>query len=288
MSNFKWTRELDALPCSDPNSSKILLAPGETRAIFSGARSLSQDGTTQYSISLKPLTSNTYILTAVGGANPNFRTPRTVGLLRTSTVVVSQNGPLSIYTSSDFALTGNIQVGDTLNVGPDMGFNVNNVGQFKVLSFTNNSLTVENEVAVAESVAIGSNFAEFQVYSGAGVQIGDTLDITGGFSVVTQGSYQITNVYAESLEFYSTAVLPAENPITTQVAIYYEAKKLLYIEADQNCSLNINGSAAGNISPLVVNNCVNPGIFLRTDIMYSLSITNNGTSPANVFLASVE
>ncbi len=100
LSNFKWDRELRGLPVANPQGVAFSLAPGETRTIFNGSRTLAQDGSTQYSIALKALTSNTYVLSNVGGTAPNFRTPRAPGADATTQVTVTINGPLAIFAST--------------------------------------------------------------------------------------------------------------------------------------------------------------------------------------------
>lgn len=293
LSNFKWDREINGLSVENPQSLAFSLAPGETRVLFNGSRTLAQDGTTLYSIALKPLTSNTYILSNTGGTAPDFRTPRAPGADATTQISVVLNGPLATFSSTGGTplalLSGGVVVGDYVRIGNL--FNPANQGEWKIIAVTATSFTVENELAAAEGpITLGSGFAaQLQIYSAAGVQIGDTLNITGGFSPVTQGSYKITSVGAEFLEFYSTDVLPAEGPIMTQaIAAYIDAKQLVYLESDQHCSMILNGVGGGEIQPFVINNSTQPGIFMRTSTIYSMSVTNNSTSPANLFLASVE
>lgn len=293
LSNFKWDRELRSLPVSNPQALSFSLAPGETRVLFNGSRTLAQDGSTQYSIALKPATSNTYILSNVGGTAPNFRTARAPGADATTQITVTLNGPLASFASTGGTplslLIGGVVVGDYVRIGNL--FNQANQGEWKIIALTATSFTVENELAAAEGpITLGSGYAsQLQIYSAAGVQIGDTLNITGGFSAITQDAYKVTSVGAEFIEFYSAAVLPQEGPITTQaIAAYIDAKQLVYLESDQDCSMLINGVAGGEIQPFIINNSTFPGIFMRSSIMYSMSVTNNSTSPANLFLASAE
>lgn len=377
LSNFKWNREISCLPVANPDAHAFSLAPGETKSLFSGIRTLAQDNTTEYSIALKSLTTNTYVLSNSGGTAPNFRTPRSTGADATTQVSVAQNGPLLTFSSVSVAVaaffTGQIvgmttdvtitastagaagnsialpadgtstvsvliatwntnnpsnqvalttgdgsqiptsgtidlaggknagtafnlsgaQVGDTAFIaGP---FNPSNQGFFKILSLTATSLTVENELGVPEGpLTLGSSFAsDIEIYSAAGVQVGDTLQISGGFSIVSQASYPITAVYANSVEFYANNVIPVEGPILTEaIAIYSSAKQLVYFEADQNVAVSINGSAAGVVQPFVLNQnspfSVKPGVFMLKSVMYSMSVTNNSTNTANCFLASAE
>lgn len=293
LSNFKWDRESNGLSASNPQSLAFSLAPGESRVLFNGTRTLAQDNTTQYSLALKPLTSNTYVLSAVGGALPNFRAPRAPGADATTQITVTQNGPLFTFASTSGTplnlISGGVVVGDYVRLGNL--FNQANQGEQKIISLTATSFTVSNELGNAEGpITLGAGYAsQLQIYSAAGVQIGDTIILSGGFSPVSQGSYKVTSVAANYLEFYSTDILPAEGPITTQaIAIYLAAKKLVYLEADKHVSMILNGVSGNEIEPFIEGQNVQPGIFMRSSTVYSLSVVNNSSDVASLFLASVE
>lgn len=299
LNNFKWARDISGLIVDNPTNLAAVLAPGETRSLFSGTRTLAQNGTTQYSISVKPLSSNTYILANVGGQAPNFRTPRSTGADATTQVTAVVNGPIVTFTSTGgtaFNLAG-VVVGDYATIGNN--FNFLNQGTFRIIAVSSTSFTVENLVAVSEGpITLGSGFAtQVAIYSAAGVQIGDILAISGGFSQASWGNYEVTAVYANSLEFSSVNVLPEEGPITTQaIAIYSDSKSLIYIESDSLVSVIVNGIVVGNVEPFIVSNAaqpslppaVLPGPFLLKSTVHSLSVTNNGLTSANIFFAAVE
>jgi len=295
--NFKWSRDVNGLSVENPYSLEFTLAPGETRSLFSGVRTLSQDNTTQYSIALKPLTTNTYVLSWVGGTSPAFRTSRSSGADATTQVTVTLNGTLATFTSTAGTpfdlITNGVVPGDYVRIGNL--FNILNQGPWQIISLTPTSFTVINPSAAAEGpITLGAGFAsQIDMYSAAGVQVGDILDITGGFSPVSQGTYEITGVSDTFVEFSSLSQLPAEGPVTTQaIAIYSSAKRLVYIEADQKCALTINGVAnSANITPMVNTTCgctTQHGFFLLTSTVYSLSVTNNSINQATLYLASVE
>lgn len=290
LNHFKWTRDVNGLSVENPTGSALSLAPGEVRSIFNGSRTLGQDGTTQYSIALATLSTNNYVLSWTGGTAPNFRTPRTTGADATTSVTTSINGTVVTFSSSagtPFNLAG-AQVGDNAVIGSE--FNALNQGQFAIISLTATSFSIVNPMGVTETVALGSDFAnQIQVFSAAGVQVSDTLVISGGFSPVTQGAYSIVNVTANTITFFSSAILPQESAIQTEAIVAYEnAKRLVYIEADQECDIAINGASTDVVQPLIQCATVMRGLFLRTSTVWSLSITNNSTVPANVFVASVE
>lgn len=374
LNNFKYTRDINCIFVNNPDSLAFTLAPGETRPIFNGTRALAQDGTTQYNLTLKAGTTNTYVLSWAAGTKPNFRIPRVPGADATTAINISLNGPLatlssapsiaasftgqvagmtsdvtlmaitagstgnSISLSFDGALTiadvisnwntanpsntltltagigtqvpdnattialaggitrtplnlisGGVVAGDKVRLGSV--FNLSNQGEQTILSVSATSFTVANETIVPEGpIVLGSGFADqLQIYSAAGVQVNDTLDITGGFSPVTLDFYKVTSVSANSLEFFSSEVLPVEGPILTQgIVLYSMAKTLIYLESDQECSASLNGSNISMIKPFVINSSVKRGFLMNSSVIYSLTITNLSSDTAKLFLASVE
>ena len=291
LNNFKWNREIDGLCVTNPLSQAFSLAPGETKTLFNGSRTLTQDGTTQYSTTQVLGSTNTYQLNWVGGTAPTFRAARVTGADTTTQVTVTQNGPVLTFAStggtSFSLLSGGVVVGDQVLIGNN--FNTLNQGTFTLIAVTATSFSIVNETGVPEGPITLSAVSQVDIFSAAGVQVGDTLLISGGFSPVTQGSYRVTAVTDSYLQFYSTAILPLEGPITTQaIAVYSAAKSLVYLEADQNCSVTLNGSNVAQVSPFIINNYTKPGMFMNSSTIYSMSVTNNSVNPATLYLASAE
>lgn len=288
----RWQRQNNDLPCSKPISQELYLAPGETQTLFDGTVSLSQDGTTQYSISPKAGSVGTYVLQWVGGTNPVFRTARTTGADATTQVQVTLNATIATYTSiggTPFNFTGGgVQVGDSIYIDTGI-FSPLNQGYFQVIAFTATSVSIINPNAAPETQTLGSAFAtQMQIFSAAGVQTTDSLSIFGGFSAPILGAYAISQVYANRLEFFSTASLPTQTVTTDQIAVYSESRQLIYMESDQNVDLTINGIDGGEISPYFANGTVTPGQFLRTSQMWSLVVQNTSLNQATVFLVALE
>jgi len=96
--NFRWTREISNATIENALSETFQVAAGATQTLFSGARTLTQDGTTQYSLALAPFQTSIYQLINTGGTAPTFRTLRTIGSDATTQVTTSVNGPLLTYT----------------------------------------------------------------------------------------------------------------------------------------------------------------------------------------------
>lgn len=291
LSNFKWTRSMDGLPAQNPLSEAFSLAPGESKNMFNGTRTLTADGTTRYDIALKPLSSSTYRITVSAGTAANFRTPRAIGIDATTEITTTTNGPIVTFTSTGGTAmsTTAVQIGDMVRIGSL--FNVLNQGEFKIIAKTSNSFTIENQIAVNEGpIVLASGFAsQISIYSAAGVQKGDTLILSSGFSAVTLGSYKITDVAANYIEFYSTDVLPQETTVTSlDLAIYSAAKNLIYLESDQKVSITVNGSIVSKLEPFVINDSRRPGVFMLKSTVYSLDIQNTSLDTASLFLATIE
>lgn len=291
LNNVKWDRAVPSLPVKNPISQAFSVAPGETKALFSGTRTLSHDNTTEYSISAKPLSANTYILTAVNGTLPNFRTPRSIGIDATTQITVTVNGPVVTFTSTGGTNmnTTSVVIGDFVNLGSL--FNSLNQGSYKIIAKSATSISIENRTGTPEGpITLGVGFAsQIQVFSASGVQINDTIIISGGFSPASYGSYVITAVYANSLEFYTTNAIPQESNILTQaINIYSAAKQLVYLESDNKVDVILNGINIGKIEPFIIGAQVSPGVFMLKSTIYSLSILNNGLNTANIMLIAAE
>ena len=201
-------------------------------------------------------------------------------------------------TSTPFNLiSGGVVVGDQATIGNE--FNVLNQGTFTIIAVTATSFSVEIITGTNEGpITLGSSFAsQISICSAAGVQVGDVLVISGGFSPAIQGSYEITAVSAESVQFSSTSLLPSEGPVTTEaITIYSNAKSLVYIESDSTLDVILNTVDIGQIEPFMISNAnvpslpltAIPGIFMLKSTIYSLSVTNNGINPANITFLAVE
>lgn len=293
-SNFRWTRETTNDSISSALSETFQISPGITQSLFSGVRTLAQDGTTTYSIVLAPFQTSIYQLTYNSGAAPAFRTLRAIGTDSTSQVTTSLNGPILTYTfvAGTLPSLGTVQVGDNVLVGNAFSaLNQGTTGIWQIVSVTSNSFSVVNPTGIAQGpITLGASFAnQIRIFSAAGVQIGDTLAISGGFSPVSRNAYLITLVTDYYLQFSYAGSLPAEGPITTQVAVYSMAKTMIYVESDQQIELLLNGAGSGPIIvPVSSNGSAFPGMFLLNGNIYSLSVINNSINPANVTLLSSE
>lgn len=296
MNSFKWERSIQGVDISEPQSKKLNLSPEETISLFSGSISTNADATTTFDLSLKSGTSNTYRISHNSGTAPDFRTPRSITYDATTEVSVSKNGKVLTFTSTGGTLfdliNDGLVVGDEVRVGSV--FNASNQGRYKIISLTATSFSVENEIGVVENnILLDVDFAEqIFAYSAAGVQIGDKVEILDGFSPVTQGTYEITDVTASYIEFFSLDSLPAETNISnnpTAITIYREAKNFLYIEASDKLEITIDSTSTPQvIEPVFAGKDKQQAFFLYTGTMRSVSIKNLSQSVNSVYYVNAE
>lgn len=294
--NWKWNRDMQGIDIAEPESKSVSLASGQSLILFSGSVPSSADNTTTWDISLKSNTSNTYRISKNTGTAPDFKTPRTSGADATTEITITKNATLMTLTSTGGTslslIAGGVVVGDEVRIGD--AFNTANRGKFKVLSRTATSLTVEHNSGVAEGpVVLGVDFAEqLDVFSADGVQIGDQLDIVSGFSPVTLGSYEITDVSPNYIEIFSLSALPSETNVSNNpsaLSIYRDLKNLVYIESNQKLELKVDDSATPNkIYPMNVGTTLKPGVFLSSGPMKKLEITNKSQETADIFYVTAE
>jgi hypothetical protein len=292
MSHFKWTREQQGLSSEKPISQELSLAPSENKTIFDGSRILNHDNTTVYSLSKKPLVSNTYVLSWESGTAPDFRTARTSGADATTEITLSKNGSLVVLESTDGTplnlIAGGVTVGDLISLGSD--FNIANQGVFKVLSVATTSLSFENVNAAPETLVLGANFAsDIEIFGSSGVQVGDTMKISGGFSPVSRESFEITAVYSDRIEFFSSKTLPEELLVLTDdINIYSAAKKFIYIESSDRLILTINGTSQVTVEPFVEVSGNKPGMYFQKSTIWSLACNNDSINTATIYVAAIE
>lgn len=288
--NFRWTTDLQGIEIKEPKSETIKLAPNQSKSLFSGMATLSDDNTTTYDITLKPSTTNTYIILHNSGTEPEFRTPRNIATDSTTEVTVSKNGPLITFTATGGTLWDltDLVVGDEVRIGGV--FNIQNQGKFKILSKTIDSFTVENSAGAAEGPAtLGITYeSQVRIYSSSGVQIGDKLDISQDFSSASFGTFEITDVTSNYIEIYSSKSLPEEISVQTTLSIYTSQKKFVYIESDKKIIISINGIISNKIEPIQFGTKQKPGMFLNTSSIYSLEIENKSLETATIFFVTAE
>ncbi len=298
-----WTRRIVGAQVLRPQTESFTLDPQEEVTVFSGTRTLATASNTELELSLSPLASTRYRLAWVAtGTAPAFRTARTVVVTAgTMTLVANANLTMTV-TSSLGSPFGAVVVGDTVLIpGTSTGdsaspFDPLNEGEWTVLAATSATLTLSRPTGVSfsgagETATISSN-SEFQVFSAAGVQVGDTLDISAGFAVTARHAYEIVAVTASHVEFTSTAPLAEETavPTATGIKVYSASKTFVYLESDQEIAVKLNADTSENtrVEPVVAGDPSMVGIFAKQGLAYSVVLKNRSTAPANITFISAE
>lgn len=286
MNAIKWTRQVNSITASEPNDTVSSVAPGQTVTVFSEVSALSQDNTTTYGLALKTGSLSTYILDHNSGTAPVFRTRRILLSDATTTVAITKSGPLATLTATAgtlpaFVVSGVI-AGDVVVLG-DI-FAEPNQGTFTILSVTATTISFKNSDALAETVVLGATFAtDMRIFSSTGVQAGSKVVLPSAFSLAA-GTYEITKVQDDFIEFYSTETLPELPSTLAQITIYASSKRLVYFESSKKVSVAING-ASQEVSSM---DGSLPGMLLLTNPVHSFAVTNLDTEVANIYFASVE
>ncbi len=296
---FDFLTNFNGIRVSRPHSDEDTIPPSGSVTLFSGTRALTLDGTTVMALTLSPAYPSVYRLAATGGQAPGFRTSRTLTLNgQLINVTINNNSTV------DFALAeasgqnfATVQVGDALFIpGPSTGdadtvFNPSNEGFWTVLAVgpvgaaANHKITVKRQAgqtfqAESESVTLTAA-TQMQVFSSSGVQVGDRVRISAGFSTVSRKTYQVTNVTASWVEFFSSDPLPLESgrsPGASGISVYSEARNFVRILADQAASVQLNGGGSVPITPRLSGDPDQPGWLDVWGTFWEIILINESTS----------
>lgn len=303
---FDIVRDISGIPVQDPKSEGHQIAPGATALIYDGTRATTIGLSTAFDVSLSTLDPSRYRFTWSAGSNPSLRVDRSLALNgRTLTFTVNANASVDVVVSGagsndftgvvagDTVFVPHTTTGDTANV-----LSVLNAGFWQVLAVispTHLSLARfpgEDFEATGESQVLAAD-AQFQAFSTSGVQVGDRVDISAGFSTTTRKTFEVVNVTAKFFEVISTTPLPPEVAITpgaSGMVFYTDSKSFLYIEADQECAVRVNGSTDNTqrLSPVEAANPDKPGVYMKRGPSWSLSIINRASVTLNVMVLHAE
>lgn len=297
-----WQKSLINIAVENPLSRKYSVPPNSSLTIFNGTVATSINGTTVVGIALNPTNSSLYRITHLAGGPTGFRTDRALTLSgSTITVAINNNATVTFTTSA--GSFGAVQVGDTVFVPTVLTgdsaspFNLQNGGFWQVLAITPTVITLVRPTGVAfsaaaEAVVLTTN-AQLQAFSAAGVQAGNTLEISAGFSSITQKSFIITSVTPDWVEFVSTEPLPIETGITptaTGMIFYSDAKRFVRVEADQECVVRMNGDTTNNVrlSPRTPADKNGIAWLEKWGTLWQLVIVNRSSSTLSAVVISAE
>ncbi len=300
-----WARSLSGLQIGPAGSQSYIIPASSSLSIFSGIRATTLDGTTAFDLSLSALNPSRYRFTFSAGTNPGLRTDRSLTLTgATVTVAVSANQSATFTKAGGAGDFTNVVVGDNLYLpGPLTGdgaspFNVLNQGFWVVIGKASNSQITASRLpgqtfsGANEAVLLTTN-AQVQAYSAAGVQVGDSVDISAGFAVPALQSYTVLAVTSTWFEVLSTVPLAAQSGITPGASgmIFYSlGKSLVYVEMDQPGVAQANGDTgvSQRLVPVVAGDSTQPGLYLRRGLTYSLTLVNKAEVPANAVVITVD
>jgi hypothetical protein len=298
-----WVLNVQALPVLVPQGPRdYVLAPGEEVTLFAGARALTPDGSTGYALTLSPLDSSRYRLTWTGaGADPTFRTARTVAASGGNLVFALQPNMTVLVTSSLGSIFGAVVTGDDVLVpgvatGDSALFNPLNEGEWTVLAASGAQLTLARKPGAAasgasETVAVTAA-TQFLAFSATGVQAGDRLDLTAGFYASSLRAYPVVAASSLWVEFTSTLPLADQTvvPGASALSVYSSAKRYVYLESDQEIAVKLNGNTGENdrVEPILPGDPDSRGWFEKLGTVYSLVVKNRSTATANIMMISAE
>ena len=299
-----WLRDMSGIPVANPKSESHSIAPGSSKVIFDGTFASTIDGTTAFSLSLSTLDPSHYRITHTAGTNPGMRTGRGLtltGIPVTFTVNSNATVTLSIPAGPDFT---SVVVGDSVFVphtttgDASSPVSVLNAGYWEVLGkASSTSLTLVRPAgtdfeAITQTVTLTAN-SQIRAYSAAGVQVGDSVDISAGFSLPTRRTFKITAVTDGFIEVLSTVPQPNQTgviPTASGMVFFSQNKTFLYVEANQECSVRVNGDVGNyqRLSPPDASNSLWPAQYMRRGPTWSLTIVNLSPTTVNVYLMHAE
>lgn len=299
--NMAWS-VTRSLTMNNPGNQYYDLAPGETLSVFNGTRSTSIGSGTEFVLALW-LDTTLYRMSWTGvGAAPVFRTDRGLVVDGVSlALTANSNGTLTVVGPG--VTFASVVAGDTVFLpGPSTGdsateFSTENEGFWTVLSASNTTLQLkrpnnETFVGLTETVVPTDN-TQFIAFSASGVQVGDTIRLSAGFSDVSLKSYTISAVAPEWVEFYDSSSLPVTEtafPGVSGVTIYTKAKNFIYLEYDQECVAQLNGDTGttNRLSPVVAGDEDWTGITVRFGPCWSLTVINTSQETLHLLVGGAE
>ena len=304
LKNVDWYRDISGMPVADPRSEAHSIAPGASKTIFDGTFASTIDGTTAFGLSLSTIDPSRYRLTHSAGTVPGIRTGRALTLNTiavTFTVNTNATMTVSIPAGPDFTA---VQVGDgvfvphTTTGDASSPVSVLNAGYWEVLakaSSVNITLVRPSGTdfeGITQTVTLTAN-SQFRAYSAAGVQIGDSVDITAGFTLSTRKTFEVVAATDLFVEIISTTALAAQAgilPTATGLVFFSTNKTFLYIEANQECSVRVNGDTGNfqRLSPPDASNASWPAQYMRRGPTWLLSIVNLSPTTVNVLVVHAE
>jgi len=297
--NFDWSRYINAVAINNPASDKVTILPNQSKVLFDGLRDNPLDATSV--LEIESLGSSIYRLSVTSGSS-GFRDPRSITNLQDCTVTIN-NSSVATFTFSPTTAFPDTVVGDIMRVSgvrtydtPPFSFNDLNSGLWSIIAVSGNVIQAVRRKGVAFEGAAEAVTAisatELQIYSADGVQAGDKFDIKGAFSTASQRVYEVLCVSPAAILFTSAISIPEEanvaypDPVVNghSLVFYSNAKRLIYMEVDQDVAVRFNGDPGdtNKVSPIEVSNSNLVGYLHKTGITYKTEVVNKSINPVSV------
>lgn len=290
---FDHIRRIHSIPVSNPKSDSRQIAPGASYTLFNGTVPTSL-GASTISLSLIVPASSIYRLAVTAGPS-GFRTARATSGIAACQVTVN-NSVIAVFDYSGATLAA-VQAGDMMRIngasqydsGP-YAFNDLNSGLWVVLAVAGTQVSCVRESGqpfsgATESVAVAT--ADVQFYSASGIQKGNKFSVTGTLSPVSQKTFEVLAVTANTVDFVSASPLPVESGLAYvpgSITFYSESKKLVYIEVDQDSVVRFDADASNNnrVSPIQPGTPDLVGFVNKWGDSYQCTVVNRSVNPLNI------
>lgn len=284
----QWLTSIQGATVDNPLAAEYTIQPGASMTVFNGSYTTSI-GAIPISVSLNPFVNGTYRFT--GTSALGLRVDRGIDFTGTTLALTVNNGAVAnLAITAGSATFSAAQVGDivfipgivTGDTVPSTFFTAINQGTWQIIG-------IRSSTSIDMIRAYGQPFQGaaqtvttvptglVSVFSATGVQLGDNVTISGGFSPVTQGTYAVTQVTTKWFEVMPGQSIPLETvtPTSSQMVFYKIVKSFVFVEADQSCVLQFNGDTTtfNNIDPMLTPQGA-LGFFQKTGYTYSLTIVN--------------
>jgi len=300
--DIDYARKLLNIQTGNPLTRRFTIPPQSIVKVMQTARTLTQDLTTGYTVTLKA--GSTYRYAHSAGTSPGLRTQRTIAYDALTEFDVTKVGDVVRYmwngTGADpnFALNG-VVVGDVFHIEAGGNFNPLNEGSFTVVTVVDDYVEVLNANGVPENaIAAGPNISSaipIDYFSAAGVQVADQVKITdSAFNIENRGIFTVTAVTSTYFEISNGNPGIPEGPVvlanTGGIVFYPEIFMWTYIEADQKVSVRLNGDTSDNVEmePVIAGDQQQVAVFLHRGGVFQLELANNGINSADVKIVLAE
>lgn len=284
--------QMTGMVVGTPAETPLDLAAGELLTVHDGLRTLGADGTTQFALSISPLSPDRYRLAWTGtGTAPAFRVERAF-LTPTVSLTLTLNANLTITVTGAGPSYGTVQVGDQVLIpGAATGdgsspFDPRNVGYWDVIGTTGSSLTLarpadQAATGLTETVSV-TTATQFLAFAATPVQVGDQIAIVAGFSTNARRSFVVLAVSSRWVDLQSTVALAPETatPGAGGLFVYAAAKTIVLLETDQLLGVYVNGAATESLTVDVLTDQAGTrlGLFVVTGPVWQLKVKNKAST----------